>query len=77
MDETEAGVGIITESGLCTTMVGIVPGLAVLVVERIEPCSGEWAHMAWYWEKEGTGEVEGDNLIDRCSPTVNASAGER
>ena len=64
MDETEAWVGTITESGLSTTMVGMVPGF-IVEPKHVESCWGP---------AEGTGEVGVDSLTTRSLSTVTASA---
>lgn len=76
MDETEAWVGTITESGLSTTMVGMIPGLVVWPGVT-ESRSGGWESTAWNWTPtEGTGEAGVDNPAGGRSLTVAASAGE-
>lgn len=74
MDETEDWVGTITESGLCTTMVGMITGLAT---ERIGSCAGKYITVSWHWRTEEVGEVGFDDLANRCSLTAVRRAGEQ
>ena len=74
MDETEAWVGTILESGPSTTMVGMGPEL-VAKSNHAESRLGECTYVAWHWMAEGTGEVKVGTLTERPSPA--ASVGER